>query len=185
MARMRQGVSCSASASRARSCWSSSHASRIAATAIVALAPAMETFRRGRDFAAWLGFTPRQKSTGGKTKLGRISKMGERTLRRLLNHRCQCRDGLKSYSAAMNNIGDAEKQEVGRHSNNRAENSHLPFRRRDRAMLRFRRMKTQQKFASVHANVHNHFNTKRHLVDRPTYKTLRSAALAEWRGLMA
>ena len=56
----------------------------IAATAIVALAPAMETFRRGRDFAAWLGLTPRQKSTGGKTRLGRISKMGERTLRRLL-----------------------------------------------------------------------------------------------------
>jgi transposase len=56
----------------------------IAATAIVALAPAAETFRRGRDFAAWLGLTPRQMSTGGKTKLGRISKMGERTIRRLL-----------------------------------------------------------------------------------------------------
>jgi transposase len=54
----------------------------IAATAIVALAPAMERFKRGRDFAAWLGLTPRQKSTGGKTRLGRTSKMGERTLRR-------------------------------------------------------------------------------------------------------
>ena len=94
-------------------------------------------------------------------------------------------DGLKSYRAAMNDLGNAEKQEVGRHANNRAENSHLPFRRRERAMLRFRRMKTLQKFASVHANVQNHFNTERHLVDRPTYKALRSAALAEWRGLMA
>lgn len=56
----------------------------ITATAIAALAPAPETFRRGRDFAAWLGLTPRQNSTGGKTKLGRISKMGERTIRRLL-----------------------------------------------------------------------------------------------------
>jgi transposase len=56
----------------------------IAATAIAALAPAMETFQRGRDFAAWLGLTPRQHSTGGKTKLGRISRMGDRTLRRLL-----------------------------------------------------------------------------------------------------
>ncbi len=56
----------------------------IAATAIAALAPAMEGFKRGRDFAAWLGLTPRQKSTGGKTRLGRTSKMGERTLRRLL-----------------------------------------------------------------------------------------------------
>lgn len=56
----------------------------IAATAIAALAPPAETFRRGRDFAAWLGLTPRQMSTGGKQKLGAISKMGERTLRRLL-----------------------------------------------------------------------------------------------------
>jgi transposase len=56
----------------------------ITATAIVALAPPAETFRRGRDFAAWLGLTPRQMSSGGKQKLGTISKMGERTLRRLL-----------------------------------------------------------------------------------------------------
>ena len=56
----------------------------IAATAIAALAPPAETFKRGRDFAAWLGLTPRQKSTGGKTRLGKTSKMGERTLRRLL-----------------------------------------------------------------------------------------------------
>ena len=56
----------------------------ITATAILALAPPAETFRKGRDFAAWLGLTPLQKSTGGKQKLGEISKMGERTLRRLL-----------------------------------------------------------------------------------------------------
>ena len=56
----------------------------VAGTAIAALAPAMATFRRGRDFAAWLGLTPKQHSTGGSAKLGRISKMGDRTLRRLL-----------------------------------------------------------------------------------------------------
>jgi transposase len=56
----------------------------VAATALVALAPAASSFRRGRDFAAWLGLTPRQHSTGGKERLGRISKMGERSLRRLL-----------------------------------------------------------------------------------------------------
>jgi len=56
----------------------------IAATAIAALAPPLEGFARGRDFAAWLGLTPLQKSTGGKQKLGRTSKMGERTMRRLL-----------------------------------------------------------------------------------------------------
>src|SRR3546814_17736683 len=56
----------------------------IAATAILALAPPIETFRKSRDFAAWLGLAPRQHSTGGKQRLGSISKMGERTIRRLL-----------------------------------------------------------------------------------------------------
>ena len=56
----------------------------VTATALAALAPAAETFRKGRDFAAWMGLTPLQRSTGGKQKLGRTSKMGERTLRRLL-----------------------------------------------------------------------------------------------------
>ncbi len=89
-------------------------------------------------------------------------------------------DGLRSYAAAMTELGNAEKQEVGRWANNRVENSHLPFRKRERAMQRFRRMKTLQKFSSVHAQVHNHFNQERHLVDRQTYKQRRSAALAEW-----
>ena len=56
----------------------------ITATALLALAPPTESFRSGRDFAAWMGLTPLQRSTGGKQKLGQISKMGERTLRRLL-----------------------------------------------------------------------------------------------------
>ncbi|MEP2736605.1 MAG: IS6 family transposase [Erythrobacter sp.] len=94
-------------------------------------------------------------------------------------------DGLKSYPAAMRELGNLERQEMGRWKNNRAENSHLPFRRRERAMIRFRQMKSLQKFASVHANVHNHFNSERHLSDRQSYKTARSAALAEWQNLMA
>jgi transposase len=56
----------------------------ITATAIAALAPPAETFQKGRDFAAWLGLTPVQRSSGGKQKLGAVSKMGERTVRRLL-----------------------------------------------------------------------------------------------------
>ncbi len=94
-------------------------------------------------------------------------------------------DGLRSYRAAMTELGNADKQVIGRWANNRVENSHLPFRRRERAMLRFRRMKTLQKFASVHANVHNHFNHERHLVSRQEYKQRRSTALAEWQTLMA
>ncbi len=94
-------------------------------------------------------------------------------------------DGLRSYRAAMNELGNAEKQEVGRWANNRAENNHLPFRRRERAMQRFRQMKTLQKFASVHANIHNHFSLERHLIDRQTYRERRSAALAEWQALVS
>ncbi|QYU69441.1 IS6 family transposase [Leptolyngbya sp. 15MV] len=94
-------------------------------------------------------------------------------------------DGLKSYPAAMKELGNQDRREMGRWLNNRAENSHLPFRRRERAMQRFRRMKSLQKFASVHASLHNHFNSERHLVDRQTYKARRSAALAEWQNLVA
>jgi transposase len=54
------------------------------ATALVALAPPPESFRKGCDFAAWVGLTPLQRSTGGKARLGSITRMGERTLRRLL-----------------------------------------------------------------------------------------------------
>ncbi len=92
-------------------------------------------------------------------------------------------DGLRSYKAAMKELGNTEKQEVGRWANNRVENSHLPFRRRERAMLRFRQMKTLQKISSVHAAFHNHFNRDRHLISRETYKAQRSAALAEWKTL--
>ena len=71
-------------------------------------------------------------------------------------------DGLRSYEAAMTELGNVEKQEIGRYANNRAENSHLPFRRRERAMLRFRQMKSLQKFASVQASLQNHFSQERH-----------------------
>jgi putative transposase len=94
-------------------------------------------------------------------------------------------DGLRAYSAAMDEIGAADRHAVGRRLNNRAENSHQPFRRRERAMQRFRSMKTLQKFSSVHAQLHNHFNQERNLVTRETYKQRRLAALAEWRALAA
>ncbi len=92
-------------------------------------------------------------------------------------------DKLRSYGAAMKVIGNADRQETGRWLNNRAENSHLPFRRRERAMLRFRRMRCLQKFVSVHASVFNHFNQERSLTKRDHFKLNRTAALAEWRQL--
>jgi len=94
-------------------------------------------------------------------------------------------DRLKSYRAAMKEIGNAADQEYGRWLNNRAENSHQPFRRREGAMARFRDLKTLQKFTSAHASIHNHFNLDRHLNNRETFKQNRSVALAEWRQLAA
>ena len=94
-------------------------------------------------------------------------------------------DRLKSYRAAMKIIGNQFTQEVGRWKNNRCENSHLPFRRREYAMLRFRSMRSLQKFVSIHGSVFNQFNKERHLNSRETYKVQREAALVEWRQLCA
>ena len=94
-------------------------------------------------------------------------------------------DRLRSYRAAMNLIGNAADQECGRWLNNRAENSHQPFRRREGALAKFREVKTLQKFVAVHASIHNHFNLERHLNRREVFKQNRSAALAEWRQLAA
>ena len=94
-------------------------------------------------------------------------------------------DRLRSYGAAMKVIGNYVNQECGRWLNNRAENSHQPFRRRERGMQRFRAVRTLQKFAAVHASVHNHFNHDRHLNPRDIFKQNRSAALAEWRQMAA
>jgi putative transposase len=94
-------------------------------------------------------------------------------------------DKLRSYGAAMKEIGNEARQETGRRLNNRAENSHQPFRRRERAMAKFRSAKSLQKYSSIHASVHNHFNLERHLVSRKIFKVNRVAALAEWRQLAA
>ena len=92
-------------------------------------------------------------------------------------------DLMRSYGAAMKVISNVDKQKTGRWLNNRAENSHQPFRRRERAMLRFRRTRTLQKFVSVHSSVRNHLNQERHLYSPENYKLNRAAALPEWRQL--
>jgi putative transposase len=86
-------------------------------------------------------------------------------------------DRLASYGAALNLLGAIAKRGTGRWLNNRAENSHQPFRRRERAMLRFRLMRSLQKFAAVHGSIHNHINLDRHLISRPIFKDRRAAAL--------
>ena len=94
-------------------------------------------------------------------------------------------DKLRSYGAALKEIGNADRQETGRWVNNRAEDSHLPVRQRGRARLRFRRLRSLQKFVSVHASVLNLFNSERSLQSRPNFKLNRAAALSEWRQLCA
>ncbi len=109
----------------------------------------------------------------------------KRAMKRYGRPRAIVTDRLRSYRAAMKVIGNAADQICGRWLNNRAENSHQPFRRREGAMAKFRDVKTLQKFASVHASIHNHFNHVRHLNRRDIFKQNRSAAMAEWRQLAA
>ncbi len=94
-------------------------------------------------------------------------------------------DKLRSYRAALKEVGLEARQETRRWLNNRAENSHLPFRRRERAMQRFRQMRTLQRFTAIHSSVYNHFNQDHHLNRRDIFKENRSTALAEWRQLCA
>jgi putative transposase len=109
----------------------------------------------------------------------------KRTMKRYGRPRAIVTDRLRSYGAAMKVIGAVDRQVCGQWLNNRAENAHQPFRRREGAVARFRDMKTLQKFATVHASIHNHFNQDRHLNRRDIFKQNRSAALAEWRQLAA
>ncbi|WP_436644476.1 DDE-type integrase/transposase/recombinase [Microbaculum sp. FT89] len=94
-------------------------------------------------------------------------------------------DRLPSYGAALNGLGARDLQSPGCWFNIRVENSHPPLRRRERAMLRFRRMRSLQTFAAVHASVSNHFNKERSLSDRNIFKLNRAAALEQWRQLGA
>ncbi len=88
-------------------------------------------------------------------------------------------DRLRSYGAALREMGALGRQETERWLNNRVENSHLPFRRRERAMLRLRRMRTLQKFAAVHASVSNHFSSESHLGSFASWSLNRAAALSK------
>ena len=110
----------------------------------------------------------------------RRAKFLKRTMKRYGQPWSIVTDRLRSCGAAMKVIGNLERQVSGRWFNNRAENSHQPFRRREGAMARFWDIKILQKFASAHASIHNHFNQDRHLNRRDVFKQNRAAALAEW-----
>ena len=89
-------------------------------------------------------------------------------------------DKLPSYGAALKDLGLAERHDYGGRKNNRAENSHLPVRQRERRMQRFKSAKSAQQFLSTHATVYNNFNVQRHLISRKTLRQFRNDAMRVW-----
>ena len=94
-------------------------------------------------------------------------------------------DDLRSYSAAVRELGIEHRHERGRWKNNRAENSHQPTRRREHKMQRFKSTGSAQRFLFLHAAVHNTFNVQRHLTSRRTLRVLRGDAFRTWRAATA
>ncbi len=89
-------------------------------------------------------------------------------------------DKLKSYGAALRDLGLGHIHETGNRLNNRAESSHVPIRRRERKMQRFKSQKSAQRFLSTHGPIYNLFNVHRHLISRRTLRTFRNQAMADW-----
>jgi putative transposase len=94
-------------------------------------------------------------------------------------------DKLRSYGAAKTQLRLSVRHEQGLRKNNRAENSHLPVRRRERKMQRFKSPGSAQRFLAVHAAVQNTFSVQRHLVSRNTLRVLRGEAFQNWRAATA
>ena len=90
-------------------------------------------------------------------------------------------DKLRSYGAAMLEMGLSARHEQGLRKNNRAENSHQPTRRRERKMQRFKSPGSAQRFLSIHAAIQSTFNVQRHLTSRHTHRVLRDEAFQTWR----
>ena len=94
-------------------------------------------------------------------------------------------DKLPSYGAALGELGMHGKHVTGGRSNNRAENSHLPVRQRERRMQRFKSAGSAQRFLSTHAAIYNTFNIQRHLISRKTLRQFRGEAMNTWQDVVA
>ena len=115
----------------------------------------------------------------GYVSKSRDQKLLWKSIKRNCQYKIIVAQKLRSYRAVMTVIENADRQEAGRWLNNRAENSRLPLRRRERAILRFRRTQPVQKFVSIHASIQNRFNQYSHLYSHNSFKLNRAADLAE------
>ena len=109
----------------------------------------------------------------------------KKTIKRYCRPKIFVPDKIWLHRAAMKVIGNEARQETGRWLNNCEENSHQPFRRRERAIAKLRSVKSLLKLVLAHASIHNHFNQGRHLNPRDDFKKNRATDLAEWRQLAA
>ncbi len=94
-------------------------------------------------------------------------------------------DKLPSYGAALGDLGLLKRHDFGGRKNNRAENSHLPVRQRERRMQGFKSPGSAQLFLSTRADIYNNFYTQRHLISRRVLREFRTAAMEEWRIVVA
>jgi transposase-like protein len=94
-------------------------------------------------------------------------------------------DKLAAYGAALGDLGMNARHVTGGRSNNRAENSHLPIRLRERRMQRFKSAGSAQRFLSTHAAVYNTFNVQRHLISRKMLRQFRGEAMSAWQTVAA
>jgi putative transposase len=94
-------------------------------------------------------------------------------------------DKLPSYGAALGDLGLSKRHDFGGRKNNRAENSHLPVRQRERRMQGFKSAGSAQRFLSIHAAVYNTFYTQRHLISRHSLRQFRAEAMEQWRDVTA
>jgi putative transposase len=144
----------------------------------------------GRQFWLWRAVDDEGEILDLLVQRRRDARAAARLMRKLLKKQgfapnLLVTDKLRSYGAAKRQLRLSVRHEQGLRKNNRAENSHLPVRRRERKMQRFKSPGSAQRFLSVHASVQNTFNVQRHLVSRNTLRALRGEAFQNWRAATA
>jgi transposase-like protein len=140
----------------------------------------------GRRFWLWRAVDDEGEVLDLLVQRRRDAKAAAKLMRRLLRKQgfapdVLVTDRLRSYGAAKTELGLSARHDQGLRKNNRAENSHLPVRRRERKMQRFKSPGSAQRFLAVHAAVQNTFAVQRHLVSRNTLRALRGEAFQNWR----